>query len=418
MRAMPKRVGLMAAGGLLVLALVLGGSTLLRKDDPPPVKDALEARSASRFLDSVGVNVHVTYYDTAYARFDEWSRRLVELGVRHFRDGLVPGDPEYVERMRRLGRMGRRATLIVDQSEGAAKDSIGLIAGPLRSVVKSVEAPNELDNRVPDWEAALRRFVPELRSEVKAQLDGAVPLLGPSFVNGDSRPRLDDISELWDIENLHPYPGGEAPAPLEPDELPARGERPMVATETGYHNAVAATEGQPPVSEAAAGIYAPRVLAENFASGIRRSFLYELIDEKPDPDDDDPEQHFGLLRQDLSPKPAYRAIGNLLRLVRSSPGEGPGRDVSVEGPGDLGSLLLGRADGSRCLLLWQRESVWDVDARRPVTTDRVPVRLKFAGTAREIAVDYPSREGEGASRPDTEQLTVPVGADLAVINFR
>ena len=46
---------------------------------------------------------------------------------------------------------------------------------------------------------------------------------------------------------------------------------------------------------------------EHFRAGIPRTYAYELIDEKPDAALTDPEQHFGLLRNDFSEKPAFTA---------------------------------------------------------------------------------------------------------------
>ena len=87
-----KRQGVIVAL-LLGAVLVAAGVVLvrgLRSTPAPPTSPVLgqvpERLSADRFLDSVGVNVHVTYLDTSYARMDQWAARLKELGVRHVRD--------------------------------------------------------------------------------------------------------------------------------------------------------------------------------------------------------------------------------------------------------------------------------------------------------------------------------------------
>ncbi|HMV50398.1 MAG TPA: hypothetical protein PKD31_21840, partial [Blastocatellia bacterium] len=50
---------------------------------------ALErARQADEFLDSIGVNVHLHYNDTAYKEYERIIKpRLRESGIRHLRDG-------------------------------------------------------------------------------------------------------------------------------------------------------------------------------------------------------------------------------------------------------------------------------------------------------------------------------------------
>ena len=100
----------------------------------------------------------------------------------------------------------------------------------------------------------------------------------------------------------------------------APGTRGLVFTETGYHNALRDRSDQPPVSEEAAAVYFPRLLLAAYALGARRTFVYELLDEKPEPALADLQQHFGLLRNDFSPKPAFTAIKTLIGAVRARPG--------------------------------------------------------------------------------------------------
>lgn len=401
---------------ILAALLAAGAWLVLRADDPKPLAGAPAVRPAAEFVDSIGVNVHVTYYDTAYARFDEWLARLRELGTRHVRDGLVFGGPQYEERIRRLAAAGQRMSLIVDEEQGTPAASVDLAAGPLREAVETLEGPNEPDDPSKAWEPVLRRFLPDLRRAVDSRFGDSVPLLGPSFVQASSRATMEDMADQWDYENIHPYPGGGPPVP--PDRG-SGGERPVMATETGYHNAVQATEGQPPVSEEVAGQYVPRLYAEYFESGVTRSFLYELIDEKPDPGLTAAEQHFGLLRNDLTPKPAFHALRNLLTRVSLSPGEGPSRDVETPGAdSSLGRLLLERKDGSRILLLWRRVPLWDTERRTPLRQPPSPVGLRFSGEAEDIEVAYPSRSATPVGRPDSSELEVMVGGDVVAVSFR
>ena len=77
--------------------------------------------------------------------------------------------------------------------------------------------------------------------------------------------------------------------------------KPMAATETGYPTHHSGS------SELAQGKYLPRLFCEYFTHGVRRTFWYELVDEDefPDPNGDNPECHYGIVRKDLTPKPAY-----------------------------------------------------------------------------------------------------------------
>ncbi len=165
--------------------------------------------------------------------------------------------------------------------------------------------------------------MPKLAAAVCRQAPG-VPVIGPSFIDPANRDRLP--ADLPGLSNGHPYPGGGPPEPAlaaaarEAERDP--GPRGLVFTETGYHNALNDSANQPPASEEAAAVYFPRLLLEAFGLGARRTFIYELLDEKPDPGLTDLQQHFGLLRNDFSPKPAFAAIRTLIAAVRRSPGPG------------------------------------------------------------------------------------------------
>jgi hypothetical protein len=85
----------------------------------------------------------------------------------------------------------------------------------------------------------------------------------------------------------------------------------MWATETGYHNAISNELG---ISDGAAGKYIPRLLLGNFKRNIVRTYLYELVNQSSDPNDD--QSNFGLLRFDGSPKPAFTTIKNMNSLLK------------------------------------------------------------------------------------------------------
>lgn len=352
-------VALGAAGLAVLAALVVSALRTPGARHGPGTRQPVRSQPAAAFLDSVGVNVHMSYYDTGYARFDVWSARLRELGVRHVRDGLVVGDPTYVERYRTLAAQGVRASLIVGETQRPAAESVALAAGPLRPAVEALEGPNEPDlGGAPGWPGATEAFMAQLHDALARTPSLRVPLLGPSFADAGARGEVGGAGRLWRVENLHAYTGGRPPETNLTAEITASRQRtpdaPVVVTETGYHDATAATVGQPGVSESAAADYVPRTFLEAFAAGARRTYLYELVDEKPDPAGRDPEQHFGLLRQDGTPKPAFVAVQRLLAMIRRSSGGGARRGVAVRAGADVRSLVLDRRDGSRALVLWRR----------------------------------------------------------------
>ncbi len=407
--------------GVALVALVL--ATAGGNDDAAPLRD--QPLSAEALADSVGLNVHLGYADTAYADHEAVLNSLEELGVRHFRDAAAHDNPVLVNGLRKAAARGLRGTLIADPARDAAQqvaESRELMGGRL----EAMEGPNELDDgRRPDWVAALNDFMPRLRSALAEQAPG-VPLLGPSFI--DPGNRMDVPADLPGRYNAHPYAGSDPPEQsldVALREWAARfRDRAAEFTEAGYHNALAAEAYHTPVSEEVAAIYLPRLLVTAFAGGARRTFLYELIDGKPDPGLADPQQHFGLLRNDLTPKPAFAALAALLRGLRSSPGApaselpelaiSPGREAGVQ------HVVLRRRDGSRVLALWRTVSVWDREARRQTDPGQLTARIVARGRpVRDVEVWRPSRSGSPVERrPGAERLELPLEGDLVLVSLR
>jgi hypothetical protein len=265
--------------------------------------------------------------------------------------------------------------------------------------------------------------MPGLEAATRSQAPG-VPLVGPSFSKvGNNRLGL----TLPGMVNLHPYPGGKPPEPVFGEALAevANGQgKGVVFTETGYHNAMNDAVAQPPVSEAVAAIYFPRLLVTAFGAGVKRTFVYELADERPEPALADPEEHFGLLRSDLSPKPAFAAIKTLIAALGRSPGRAArrgGPDWQLEAPGDVDveRLRLVRRDGSQVIALWRPVSVWDTGRLQPVDVPARRVDLRFARPARDVDVWRPSvSQAPVLRRALAPQLSLDLGPDLTLISLR
>src|SRR4051812_42009055 len=116
-----------------------------------PTSTALAGR-ADDFVESIGVNVHLAYTSTPYARYDLVEQKLRELGVRYIRDGIAQNKPEVYEALRGLASCGIRLDLLVgDPLErfggGSLAEQLGLAKKELKRVVVSLEGPNEFDGQ-------------------------------------------------------------------------------------------------------------------------------------------------------------------------------------------------------------------------------------------------------------------------------
>jgi hypothetical protein len=355
-------------------------------DDPPvtgyPALPVVTAQSARAFGDTAGVNVRLTYLDTAYGDFDTLKARMQELGVRFVSDSLCPTCEYQVDRLQRLAASGIKSTLGIGWwSGGTATIAPGLkaVKDRLQSSVVALTGVNEPDmTGDADWVAKTRTYQTELYRQAKADPALAnLNVIGPALVYRQSRTQLGDLSGVVDRGNLHPYPGGLPPLRNLADERQmmsaVTGSKPLVITEVGYHTDLADTTPHRPASERAVGIYTPRILLEAFQFGIRRTFYYQMAD-LWSPAEADRRNYpasynsFGLLRYDLSRKPSFLALRNLLSAVDgdSAPVASPGGlRFALEGAGsDVHRLLLRSADGSFSLVLWRDVSVWDRSAQQ------------------------------------------------------
>src|SRR5262249_20186331 len=151
-------------------------------------------------------------------------------------------------------------------------------------VVESIEGMNEHDvSGRPDWVNEVRSFQRALFGRFRTDpRTGKVPVYGPSMAHPGNATQVGDLSPYLDLGAIRPYSGGQQPmANLAEHQNKARlvsGVKPFVATETGYHTALADQSDHPPVSERAMARYVTRLVLEFFDAGIVRTYLYELVD--------------------------------------------------------------------------------------------------------------------------------------------
>jgi hypothetical protein len=373
------------------------GLAVSSADAAPADRDLplVPANSARAFGDSMGVDVRLTYLTSSYKNFAPIEARLKELGVRYVGDGFCPTCEYQIDRLQRLAADGIRAEVGVGNlAGGTASIDAGLrvIKNRLRNSVISVVAINEPDiSGNPNWIADTRWFMHELYNRVNADPALAhLNVIGPAVVNRGSRAALGDLSSYLDRGNIHPYPGGAPPLHNILDEFDLASKisanKPLVATEIGYHTDTTPGlyGGHYGASERAVAQYMPRIALEAFVGGIERTYIYQFADlwspsQAQQYGISKAENSFGLLRWDLSRKPSFIALRNLLRVTDSdsapviSPG---GMRLRLEGAGpDVRSLLLRSADGSYALALWRTVSVWDYLGRKDLypAPDRVDV---------------------------------------------
>jgi hypothetical protein len=358
----------------------------------------------------------------------------------------------YYARCRSLARAGIRFDLLTAMrttwGEPTDYDRLDEIYGYCDGAVDYFEGVNEPDIQpipegAPDWVTQTVESQQALHRTVKTTPAIAhVPVVGPSITW--SPERVGDLSPFLDYGNWHPYPGGKCPTCPDPygqnlDTFLPRyrapsGAKPMVMTEAGYHNAVR-REGDPhrAVSELAAGKYMPRLLLEHFNRGFARTYIYELVDGWSDPARTESEANFGLLRNDGSEKPAFRAVSSLLALLGDpGPPFAPGAlDYGVSaGAADLHHTLLQKRDGRFFLALWLERSSYDTGARAnapddlaargDLTVSDESVAIRLQASVRFARVHRLTDDGSLSSAGEVRvsgPLSVPVGDRVTVVEL-
>lgn len=367
-------------------------------------------RTAFDFVNSIGLNTHLNYFDRIYGNFPLVKRDLQSLGVRHLRDGVHLQNPDYNHmlygRWIQLGDFGVRFDAVFDPRSKLA----ALNAALLNSVdswaghtIESFEGPNEFDiSNDSDWPVIDRKYQRELFNASKAmKSDSSITIIGPSLASAANSDRIGDLSNIMNEGNLHPYPAGQMPSVIFPSQINLErivcGGKPIVFTETGYHNAIDEHNDQPGISETAAAKYIPRLFLEDFRQGIPRTYLYEFMDEAPDPSLRDPQMHWGLIRADGSEKPAFEALKNLIAELNDSSEPAnlntlTWRLGSVEP--QVHQVLLQKSNGQDDLVFWHEVSSYDVREHRDLNSPPVDTVLILKRRARAVTIYQPTRQAE------------------------
>lgn len=395
------------------------------------VMDGSAATSAWSVIESVGVNVHLYYNDTSYADTNRVTDLLSRLGVRHVRDGLAANRPDDVAAIQQLGAAGIRSTLLLSGTAGPAVDPNQIAElDQVAPYVDAVEPTNEYDcSGDTGWAAHLHAYTQSLVQTLQSSdTTRQLGILAPGFCRPDSVTEYGSVAGTASATNAHDYSGGQPPELALEGRLPAwsamqQSGLPMAVTETGYQNALAS--GPYAVTEATAADYTVRALLDAQRLGIARTYLYELMDEKPDSGLTDPEQHYGLVRADGTVKPAYTAVQNLLADLAQGPpaavqpgGSAPAMAVSLQGGGSLlrSLVVTDPSGGGQTVALW---------LATPLENTTKHTRLADAARTVRIGVDTasaavhrrPSRNNSAVSLGTGTSFDVPVDGEVTLVHL-
>src|SRR5579862_2433336 len=150
------------------------------------------ARSAYDFVNSIGVNTHLNYFDRLYGNFPLVERELRSIGIRHLRDGIHLQNADYNSalygRWMQLGKLGIRFDAVLDPRSNlgplapALLENVDQLSG---HTIESFEGPNELDiSGMPDWTSVDQDYQREISEAAKPLHDASqIRLIGPSLAS-------------------------------------------------------------------------------------------------------------------------------------------------------------------------------------------------------------------------------------------
>jgi len=340
----------------------------------------VQAFQSDKFVDSIGINTHLDYPN--YTPWSTVEPILTNLGVRHIRWGFAPSYSQNQELVG-LYAYGITANLCFDTltsgtldtskivSTLTSMDSLSYSGTSVLSGVESVEGPNEYDTYPdPAWLTDLTDYQQELYTDMAKDSNyDNIPALAPSMGVNTNLSKLPNMDTMVDMGNAHPYNGSGSPYTNEnPENITvstflrySQQDWPGLAleeSENGY-STISGTQG---ISEAQQAIWLPRLLLENYRLGIRRTFLYELIDEDLPSSTGDYYHHFGLVElTGTSPsntfqnKPSYAVIQNLITILKDPGGAFAPGYISYELSGsttNVHELALEKRNGAYYVALW------------------------------------------------------------------
>ncbi len=436
MHQSPSRLLRSAWAALIALALLASPFVM----DAFAVEDnpATRVLSAAAMLDSIGVNTHITYTDGAYANLSKVADDLTWLGVRHIREGTPGGSAIALSSYVRLAERGVKFNFVVHGDlDSSLRELDRFAAAAPPGSIAAVEGYNEIDNfpmryrELTGSEAGLAA-----QRALYAKVHGAPALAGVAVydLTGFDLAHVTSRAGSADFANQHPYPqNGDQPAQnaMGPawiawafDGVRQYG-LPIVLTEFGYFTIPQAGWLRIGVDEATQAKGLLNGLFEAVRLGATRTYIYELLDEKPDPENTNGEMHFGLFRNDHTPKASASTIRNLTAILRAGSASASSQNfdsVSYVLSGmtpTCRSLLLTRQAGSYLIALWNVTPFWDRAAGKPLNAPPVSVQIDFGARARRAEIYDPTVSSAPLARHDSVQrLAVDVPDHVILIDVK
>ena len=401
----------------VALALSCGGSGASAAEPRPKME-------AAKLIDMIGVNIHMQYADGSYGDLHKVLQLFKFLRIKHARDVAPGGAARGI--VRRMAYDGIRFDFFVpeDWKSSGFLDYARNLERNVPGLVASIEGYNEINNwsikydGLQGVEAALAGQR-ELYASIKA--DPAlnhVPVLDLTGFEMAQPPGAGDRASIQgyaDVMNVHAYAqNGNQPGPWIRTGVPEiyqnlKGSLPKTITEFGYASFPESGWLVIGVDEVTQAKGIVNGIFDAAASGFERIYVYELIDQRPDPTSANRELHFGLFASDYRAKPAAQAISNVVKILSgmsltrsaaSSPSVDGKIEIETDSPiGDIPirSMQIARSDGAALVAVWRETAIWDRAKGRPLEEPGISAKVSFASGCEATKTYDVLRSGEPVS---------------------
>jgi hypothetical protein len=403
--------------------------------------------SAFDLVQMIGVNTHMTYTDGAYANSENVRRDLEFLGIHHIRD-VLPGSENQAALLARdaLKRMiFNKIKLNLFCLSGWTSASIAwlrTLEGAVPGSIASIEGYNEIDNFPIKYdgqtgpaaaEAGQRALYGAIKSDPDLMHIPVIDLTGRSAIVKESG--FTSLSGDADVMNVHAYSqNGTQPRNSINSEKPGEyksvtAAMPKTITEFGYSSRPGSGSGFIGVDEKTQAKGVLNGLFDAARLGYQKIYLYELLDQKPDPEMKELELHFGLFSFENRPKPAAYAIRNLTTVLAetnsgskeaagsTAPDDAPiqikANEADAEDP--LYSLILKKDNGARVVAIWREPAFWDQAAGRPLEAPPVRANVSFGKACSSIKLYDVLQSSDPISTSAGESLSLLIGDHVQLV---
>jgi hypothetical protein len=381
------------------------------------------SETAFDFVGSIGVCTHLAQ-GGVYSRRDRVINDLHFLGVEQVRDDLRSNMDVYAP----LAKAGIKLDFIVGSDPDTAVGEIAEFSNDYPGSVSAVEGANEINNWKPTFTykgltgpTAAIPYQNDLYAATKAS---RLPGVAVYKLTGT---RL--VTQGFDFANLHIYAkNGDPPAvwlerTYSAQEL-ATPATPIVMTETGYYTLPSDTKGWGGVDEDTQAKQILDTLFDAARLGFKKVYLYELLDEHPDPNLQNMNDHFGLFEYNNNPKTAAVALRNLIGIFATVGQERPTKiarcpGYRIEGLTSADNHFAVVKDEATCdIAIWSEPQIWNQQSHVPAAAPSHRVTVLFDRTIRGVKIyspiDEPGAiaEQNNANRIDLTLSDKPIIAEV------